>query len=308
MMLDLIEDAVVELVDTHCPKEAHVEDWDLHALNEVAFEMFNLRPFQPVVQIDFEDAVLASLRDELQAAGHPADARHLKAALAQRRAAIEKRANAEEMDGGDLAARQGLDTEIEALDEAARGIVESVDVGEVDLSSETLREHVYEVAAARYEAKEGEIGSYLMRQAERYFYLQTIDKLWREHLLSMDHLRDGIGLRGYAQRDPKQEYKKEGYELFVDLMRRIRVDTLGRLFRVYVEREEQVQRKEEKAPRLQLNRTADGEVVDGRRVDTGDKRPVVREHPKLGRNDPCFCGSGRKYKHCHGARGAQASA
>ncbi|MBL8938578.1 MAG: SEC-C domain-containing protein [Archangium sp.] len=134
-------------------------------------------------------------------------------------------------------------------------------------------------------------------------YLSTIDQLWKDHLLGMDHLRQGIGLRGYGQKDPKIEYKKEGYAGFVRMLAGIKSAFIQRVMRA------QVRDPNEDAERLkrQMEQQAK-KAVEGRGGEDGQVQPkapeqktVVREGPKTGRNDPCPCGSGKKYKKCHGA-------
>jgi preprotein translocase subunit SecA len=128
--------------------------------------------------------------------------------------------------------------------------------------------------------------------------LQVIDHHWKDHLLAMDHLRDGIGLRGYGQKDPLIEYKREGFDLFAGMMERIKSDTLDRLFHVQAVRNDPEHTAPppppvmtRPQPRLTLNR---GEEPVGTQT-------VQRNDDKVGRNDPCPCGSGKKYKKCHGA-------
>ncbi|MBI4805992.1 MAG: preprotein translocase subunit SecA [Desulfovibrio sp.] len=131
----------------------------------------------------------------------------------------------------------------------------------------------------------------------RYFLLEALDKHWKEHLLNMDHLRDGIGLRGYGQKDPKQEYKREGFELFQGLLGMIAESTVRSLSRLQIRaevREEEFTHKE-KASDLQYHGAEDGTEKKA--------QPKKRAAPKVGRNDPCPCGSGKKYKKCCGAKG-----
>jgi len=149
-----------------------------------------------------------------------------------------------------------------------------------------------------YGRKEKELGPELMRFLEKTFMLQVIDHHWKDHLLGMDHLRDGIGLRGYGQKDPLIEYKREGYDLFAGMMERIKADTLDRLFHVQAVRHEGEQPApppppviSRPQPKLTLNR-GDEPVAS---------QTVVRSDKDVGRNDPCPCGSGKKYKKCHGA-------
>jgi preprotein translocase subunit SecA len=147
-------------------------------------------------------------------------------------------------------------------------------------------------ATRNYEAREAEIGAATFRQLERMVMLQTVDNLWKDHLLSMDHLKEGIGLRGYAQQQPLLVYKKEGFELFQNLMARIEEETLGILFRIQIAAPEKLE--EMHAPREQkMVFSGGGEPV--RRL------PAKRAPDKVGRNSPCPCGSGKKYKKCHGS-------
>ncbi|MCS6285494.1 MAG: preprotein translocase subunit SecA [Nitrospira sp.] len=172
-----------------------------------------------------------------------------------------------------------------------------------DLGRDALIEDLKKLVHDGYERKEQELGSELMRFLEKTFMLQVIDHHWKDHLLGMDHLRDGIGLRGYGQKDPLIEYKKEGYDLFAGMMQRIKSDALERLFRVQAVRQEAPPEQQQAAPppppppviarpqpTLTLNR---GEAAEA-------PKTVERADDKVGRNDPCPCGSGKKYKKCHG--------
>jgi preprotein translocase subunit SecA len=164
-----------------------------------------------------------------------------------------------------------------------------------DLGREALREELRERVRQAYKRKEAELGPELMRQLEKMVMLQVIDYHWKDHLLGMDHLRDGIGLRGYGQKDPLIEYKREGYEMFAAMMSRIKGDVLDRLFHIQAVRSEEppVVRRPIALPRLVLSR---GEAELQK-----PQAPVHRSSDKVGRNDPCPCGSGKKYKKCHGA-------
>jgi preprotein translocase subunit SecA len=167
-----------------------------------------------------------------------------------------------------------------------------------DLGRDALAEDLKKLVHEGYERKEQELSSELMRFLEKTFMLQVIDHHWKDHLLAMDHLRDGIGLRGYGQKDPLIEYKKEGYDLFAGMMQRIKSDALERLFRVQAVRNEHpapaapppplISRPQ---PKLTLNRGEEPVAA----------QTVHRSDDKVGRNDPCPCGSGKKYKKCHGA-------
>jgi len=135
----------------------------------------------------------------------------------------------------------------------------------------------------------------VMRQIEKVVLLQTLDSLWKDHLLAMDHLKEGIGLRGYGQRNPLVEYQREGFEMFEALMRVNQQDVIEKVFSVQVRREQDVQQIEQQQPRPQ-------KVVMSHGTQTVDPGPstVKRDGDKVGRNDPCPCGSGKKYKRCHG--------
>ncbi len=168
------------------------------------------------------------------------------------------------------------------------------DVGR-DALLEDLRTHTREA----YAKKEQELGPELMRFLEKTFMLQVIDHHWKDHLLGMDHLRDGIGLRGYGQKDPLIEYKREGFDLFAGMMDRIKSDTLDRMFHVQAVRHEGEQPA---APPPSILARPQARMT----LNRGDEPvaapvPAQRTDNKVGRNDPCPCGSGKKYKKCHGA-------
>ena len=142
----------------------------------------------------------------------------------------------------------------------------------------------------RYEAKSQEVGPEVFAHLQQMVMLQIVDNHWKDHLLSMDHLRDGIGLRGYAQKDPLREYQKEGYETFMDLVHRIKADTVGTVFHLQVRPHQEV--PEEARPAQQQMVLSHG--------GGGSSQPVQRKNGKVGRNDPCPCGSGKKFKKCCG--------
>jgi preprotein translocase subunit SecA len=137
-----------------------------------------------------------------------------------------------------------------------------------------------------YEAKEREFGAETFRSIERYFLLSSLDAHWKEHLLALDHLREGIGLRGYGQKDPLREYQRESFEIFLDMLDRVSVDTVRKLFAIQPARNEEVEIAKPEAPVIFMNR--------------GDDPPQEQKSTKIGRNDPCPCGSGKKYKRCCG--------
>jgi preprotein translocase subunit SecA len=161
------------------------------------------------------------------------------------------------------------------------------------LGREALREELHDRVRAAYKRKEQELGSDLLHYLEKMILLQVIDHHWKDHLLAIDQLRDGIGLRGYGQKDPLIEYKREGYDMFAQMMDRIKSDSLARLFLVQIAREAAQPAPAVQAPtRLTLNR--------GDEPAAAPQRTVHRDQEKVGRNDPCPCGSGKKYKKCHG--------
>jgi len=177
-----------------------------------------------------------------------------------------------------------------------------------DLHEETLRERIVSEIQNQADAKEAMTGAELMRHFEKAITLQTLDSQWKEHLAQMDYLRQGINLRGYAQKDPKQEFKREAFNMFTAMLDRIKHDVVSLIARVELRAEEDVQVVEERR-----RQTGDIELqhaqVDGM---TGEaegqnhnikeqRQPIEREGRKVGRNEPCPCGSGKKFKQCHGA-------
>ena len=161
------------------------------------------------------------------------------------------------------------------------------------LNEEGLAKELYDQAEANYVQREEHLGQDNLKRLERYIMLQTVDNLWKDHLLTMDHLKEGIGLRGYAQQDPLIVYKKEGFELFQDLIERIKEETLGILFRVQLREPERIE-EIHKPKEQQLFFSGGGDEAPKK------KKPMRRQDAKVGRNDPCPCGSGKKYKKCCG--------
>jgi preprotein translocase subunit SecA len=176
---------------------------------------------------------------------------------------------------------------------------------------------------AVYDDKVTQVGAPVMRHLERAVMLQQLDMHWREHLAGMDYLRQGIYLRAYAQKNPKQEYKREAFQLFTAMLDRIRSDTVMLLQRLQVRTEEEIEREEaERQRRLQSRMQQQhaappelmaaasqspaavavaGEGSSAEEPEESPAAPFVRGERKVGRNEPCPCGSGRKFKHCHGA-------
>ena len=178
------------------------------------------------------------------------------------------------------------------------------------LHEETLRERILQALQQAYTEKEAMVGSAWMRQFEKSILLQVLDTQWKEHLAAMDYLRQGIHLRGYAQKNPKQEYKREAFEMFTALLERIQHETISFLWRVQF----QPERAPEPIPRparraaselhfehAEVSALADGDEEEVPAADAAAAHtPYVREGRKIGRNEPCPCGSGKKFKHCHG--------
>ena len=149
-----------------------------------------------------------------------------------------------------------------------------------------------------YDRREQDLSPDLMRFLEKNFMLQVIDHHWKDHLLGMDHLRDGIGLRGYGQKDPLIEYKREGYDLFAGMMERVKSDSLDRLFHVQAVRNEGQPTAPPPPPVISRPQPP---LILNRGEEPAAPQTVQRSDNKVGRNDPCPCGSGKKYKKCHGA-------
>jgi preprotein translocase subunit SecA len=207
-----------------------------------------------------------------------------------------------------------------------------------DIAEAGLRERVVKTVEDAYQAKVEAVGAPVMRHLEKAVMLQELDRHWREHLAAMDYLRQGIHLRAYAQKNPKQEYKREAFELFSALLDRIKHGTISLLSRLQVRTEAEIEAQERERERmlalqqLQTQHASPQSVIgadspampgaggmggftanpsfagdyDGRQPPAGapaaggTRETVVREGRKVGRNEPCPCGSGRKYKHCHG--------
>jgi len=217
------------------------------------------------------------------------------------------------------------DWDLEALREALRKDFNAdVDArawlaAEPELEETVLRRRVIEAVAANYAAKSTRYGSELMQHLEKDIMLRTLDQHWREHLAAMDYLRQGIHLRSYAQKDYRYEYKREAYELFSAMLERVKFDTASMLTRVEIRSEAEMQREEEERQRkllaaLQLQHAeaasalaaapsaeeAERELMADADGAASPQSPTVRGERKVGRNEPCPCGSGKKYKHCHG--------
>jgi preprotein translocase subunit SecA len=169
-----------------------------------------------------------------------------------------------------------------------------------DVTYEQLADKLPETVRAQYENKEKRFGPEYMRYQERIIMLQVLDMQWKDHLWSLDHLKEGIGLRGYGQRDPLIEYKKESFNMFEELQARIEEETIRYLYLFEpISREEQEARereREEARRKLKREQNLVYSAGDSAQPATTKKREVA----KVGRNDPCPCGSGKKFKKCHG--------
>ena len=166
----------------------------------------------------------------------------------------------------------------------------------VDELSDRIEEKVRQI----YTEREENFTPPVLRHLEKVILLQTMDALWKDHLLSMDHLKEAVGLRGYAQKNPLQEYQKEGFALFEQLHDRMRIDVVEKLFTVQIARQEDVQQMEARRAEARRKVTVNHADPAGQ-AQVAQPAQVKREEPKVGRNDPCPCGSRRKYKKCHGA-------
>jgi preprotein translocase subunit SecA len=174
---------------------------------------------------------------------------------------------------------------------------------ETSLSDDDILKRLIAAADAEYEAKKAQVHLPAWLGFERNVMLQNLDTHWREHLAALDHLRQGIHLRSYAQKQPKQEYKREAFELFEGLLNAVRTEVSKLLMTVQVRSEEQIEAAEQHQPQVenvQYHHADYDEVLGTPGTAAKPQQPVERALPKVGRNDPCPCGSGKKYKHCHG--------
>jgi preprotein translocase subunit SecA len=185
-----------------------------------------------------------------------------------------------------------------------------------EIDEATFRQRILDAVAADYDAKVARVGRDVMRQVERDVVLRTLDQHWRDHLAAMDYLRQGIHLRGYAQKDYRYEYKRESFELFQAMLERVKFETASMLSHIDIRSQEEVDRdeREEAQQRERLMRALQAQHADAQSAlvvpgteaaaaadAAGDgQSPFIRGDRKVGRNEPCPCGSGKKYKHCHG--------
>ena len=194
------------------------------------------------------------------------------------------------------------DWDIKGLEDRIYGVFgQKIPLEDAPRKREAIGDRLWSEIEKSYQAKEEQIGEENMRRVEHYFYLQEIDQQWKDHLLAMDHLRSGVSLRGYAQKDPKQEYKKEGYALFMSMTARIRTEVAKKLMQVQLEAEDEGERlmRQRMARRRAFNYGSGPSPQAAAASGSGGKvQTVRREGKKVGRNDPCPCGSGKKYKKC----------
>jgi len=169
------------------------------------------------------------------------------------------------------------------------------------LYEETLRDRIVEAVEQAYKSKEEQYGSEIIRHLEKVIMLQTLDTQWKEHLAEMDYLRRGIGLRGYAQKNPKQEYKREAFDMFTTMLDRVKTEVVTILAKVQLREEselEEIEARQQAAAQRDLELKHDN--LDEPAAAEETPKTFVRDQPKVGRNDACPCGSGKKYKQCHG--------
>jgi preprotein translocase subunit SecA len=170
-----------------------------------------------------------------------------------------------------------------------------------DLDRTTLQKKLEEIVADRYARREEANGAEQMRYIERMILLQMVDTLWKEHLLNMDHLKEGIGLRGYGQKNPLDEYKKEGFNMFRSMIETVKQQTVSALFRVQVMGKDEIERLEEERRREREEELKKVSKTSGGTTVAPERQPIRRDEAKIGRNSPCPCGSGKKHKKCCGS-------
>jgi preprotein translocase subunit SecA len=205
----------------------------------------------------------------------------------------------------------GLEKRLEA-DFAVHAPVQHWLEEDKSLHEEPLRAKILDAATVAYQGKREAIGNEIFR-LEKYIMLQVLDTLWKEHLAMMDHLRYGIHLRAYAQKNPKQEYKREAFSLFEQMLNNLKSEVVRFLSHVEIRRQdeleqlEQQRREEEAHKKMQFQHAQVSAISEGDEEEHGvppmqpqPVAPFVRDEAKIGRNELCHCGSGKKYKHCHG--------
>ncbi len=171
-----------------------------------------------------------------------------------------------------------------------------------DMDEEGLRARIWQEIDSAVQEKEKMLPPELMRRLEKQIMLDVLDRFWKEHLVSMDMLRQGIHLRSYAAKNPKQEYKREAFELFIEMLEGIKQEVVGILFKIQIRDPGSVEAVEQQHPKqeMQFNHPEAPDALDHDSEKKPERTPYVREQRKIGRNEPCPCGSGKKYKQCHG--------
>ena len=174
------------------------------------------------------------------------------------------------------------------------------------LTPDLIATLIADSAAKKYKQKYLKIEDNLA-QLEKQVMLQILDVHWKDHLSEMDHLRQSVGLRAYAQKNPKNEYKREAFEMFETMLNTINTEAIKILFRLEIASEEEIQELEQRSldaqknKQMQLQQAKPEQAMGDENVQKSIPEPITRDEPKLGRNDPCHCGSGKKFKQCHGS-------
>jgi preprotein translocase subunit SecA len=172
-----------------------------------------------------------------------------------------------------------------------------------EVGEETVYERILQNFEQAYQDKAETLGAELMVRLEKEITLMILDRHWKEHLAAMDYLRQGIGLRGYAQKNPVQEFKRESFEMFTDMLEGINYEVVQALARVQIRGEEQVEALEQSHQPdqdIKMEHASAQNLFEAEQPEDDQHQPFVRKDPKIGRNEPCWCGSGKKFKQCHG--------
>jgi len=197
---------------------------------------------------------------------------------------------------------QGLQDAIETEFGLDLPVIQWIDEDD-QLDENGLKQKIFEALSQSYTEKEESVGAEVLRRFEKYIMLQVLDSHWKDHLAAMDYLRQSIGLRGYAQKNPKQEYRRESYEMFSQMLDQIKSEVISVLAKVQIQTESEVSELE-KSQQHDDNMVFAHEQAESIASDSAEaddkQQPFVREGQKLGRNEPCWCGSGKKFKQCHG--------
>jgi len=166
-----------------------------------------------------------------------------------------------------------------------------------------MQERIVEHFEQEYQNKVDVLGEEIISRYEKDLMLMVLDRHWKEHLAAMDYLRQGIGLRGYAQKNPVQEYKRESFEMFTDMLEGIKYEAIQSLTRVQIRSEAEVEaleRRQAEDDNIKMEHASANNPLGAEEAQASEHQPYVRKEKKLGRNEPCWCGSGKKFKQCHG--------